>query len=132
MVLGVGRADQRVGRGRPRDRCVLGSRLWRAAVRCYAQEWQGAEWEWQVGQTQALAATICDSAPGPDGLPYAWWASAPPEAHNLLDDIACSMQEGGDMAQVLSRSVAVTILKAEVLEDKEFVRCSADSVRPLH
>lgn len=97
----------------------------------YVQEWSGPQLEWQDGQTQGLAAEIRDSAPGLDGLPYAWWATAPLLAHDSLDLVARRIQDGGAMPAGLSRSVTVTIPKAEILEDAKVFHCSADTIRPI-
>lgn len=58
-----------------------------------------------------------DSAPGLDGLSYAWWALCPPDAHELPDAVARQVQAGGDVPTELSRSVTVTIPKIGVLEN---------------
>lgn len=76
------------------------------------------------------AAAIRDRALGLDGFPHAWWACAPPLAHELLYDIADGMQDGGDTPALLRRSVMGTISKAEVLEEAEVARFSADTARP--
>lgn len=50
----------------------------------------------------------------------------------LLDAVAQRMQCGGGMPAEVSRIVSVTIPKAEVLAEAEFVRCSVDKFRRSH
>lgn len=97
----------------------------------FVQVCDGSEWSWDRGHTQELASRVRDSAPGQDGLSYAFWAEALACAHSLLDDIAESAQEGGEMPMAFKDSIAVTIPKGEVLEEVAVVRCSVGAIRPV-
>lgn len=89
------------------------------------------DWEWERGRTKELASVVRDSAPGPDGLPYSFWAMAPDPMHAALDDCAEQLQSGGTLRSPLSDSVSVTIPKAEVSAEAELVPCTARTVRPI-
>lgn len=89
------------------------------------------EWSWVAGRTREISAAIRDSAPGPDGPPYAWWATAPDSFHELLDEIAQQMQRGQLAPEAIRDSVAVAPPKADILDDAGATRCAADIVRPI-
>lgn len=77
------------------------------------------EWEWASGNIQPTAALLPASAPGPDGLPYAFWASAPPLAVAFLENIAFNMTLGIAPPAVLLDSLTLFIPKGEYAEDVE-------------
>lgn len=66
-----------------------------------------------------MVAAMPASAPGADGLPYAFWANAPSEIQDLLEDIAHEATLGRPLPPVLLGFNTIWIPKGEYAEESD-------------
>lgn len=89
------------------------------------------DWCWTRGTLRDIATTATDSALGPDGIGYSFWAQAPDAALAVIDDIAELAQDGVDLPDSMHCSSSVFIPKAEFATRHEAPWCIA-SVAAAH
>lgn len=61
-------------------------------------------WTWPRGQVASVASRMPPSAPGPDGLPYSFWAHAGKSAEDYVDDVAERATRGEPIPDVMLAS----------------------------
>lgn len=89
-----------------------------------------SDWRWEDGQLGELAARLPKSHPGPDGLPYAFWAQAPPGGLRILDEAAQAMSQGAGAPEQMMRSFTLFLPTGEFGEEAGMmVREVADTRR---
>lgn len=88
-------------------------------------------WTWPRGQVATVASRMPSSAPGPDGLPYSFWANAGPSAEDFVDDVAERATRGESIPAAMLASHTVFPPKGEYHDDTAQVMRRATELRPL-
>lgn len=88
-------------------------------------------WAWPRGTLSAVAERCTHSAPGPDGVPYAFWAQAPQEVLEILENASERMSRGIRPPAQLLDSLTIFIPKGEYAADLERVIRRINELRPI-
>lgn len=78
-------------------------------------------WVWPRGELRTMAGRCTHSAPGPGGVPYAFWAQAPRDVLEFLEVTAEPMSQGIPPPAQLLDNLTICIPKGEYASDLERV-----------
>lgn len=88
-------------------------------------------WTWPRGALGSIGERSTHSAPGPDGIPYEFWAKAPQEVLEFLETAAERMSQGIQPPAQLLDSFTLFIPKGEYVADLERVIRRINELRPI-
>lgn len=89
------------------------------------------DWTWPHGKLRSVAAHMPKSAPGPDGLTYAFWSCATDGVLQYLDSVAEAATHGEPLPSILLRSYTVFIPKGEYEADIDRIIRRVKELRPI-
>ena len=89
--------------------------------------------QWELGEDEfaKVLSKTGDTAPGPDGIPYAAWRGAPKEVTKLLFQAYTSWIQGAEVPDDFNFAFLVLIPKGDHTEDHQLVARAPGDTRPL-
>lgn len=89
------------------------------------------DWKLTYDQFEAMIARMVDSAPGPDGLPYAVWRCSPEPFRKLLYAMYCAWLDGAALSDGFNHAYLALIAKGDDEQDADLVSRAPEDTRPL-
>jgi hypothetical protein len=105
------------------------------AAERFLQQWAvqlpSISWELDQAQFMKVIASTADTAPGPDGVPYAAWRNAPKEVLQILFDVYKLWIQGGEVPDDFNYSYLALIPKGSHDDDPRLLARAPGETRPL-